>query len=85
MYGFCIIKVEVGFSEEEAKAMSWIAEQKPKGKFYGLVAGAFLAHSWGHWHDRVISYFKFSFSRRYTQFYIVAVISSLNVGRYCFW
>jgi hypothetical protein len=54
--------------------MSWIAEQKPKGKFMGLVAGSFLAYSWGHWHDRILSYFRFSFSRKYTQFYIVAVI-----------
>lgn len=54
--------------------MSWIAEQKPKGKFIGLVAGSFLALSWGHWHDRIMSYFKLSWSKRYTQFYFVAVI-----------
>lgn len=50
MYHFNLIKVEVGFSEEEAKAMSWIADQKPKGKSIGLATGAFLAFSWGHWH-----------------------------------
>jgi hypothetical protein len=54
--------------------MSWIAEQKPKGKFIGLVVGSFLALSWGHWHDRAMSYFKFSWSKRYTQFYFIAVI-----------
>lgn len=53
--------------------MSFIAEQKPKGKFVGLVSGVFLAVSWGHWHDRIMSYFRFNFNKRYTQFYIVAV------------
>lgn len=52
--------------------MSFIAEQKPKGKFIGLMGGLFLAFSWGHWHDRILSYFRFSFNKRYTQFYIVA-------------
>jgi type IV secretory pathway TraG/TraD family ATPase VirD4 len=65
--------------------MSWIAEQKPKGKFMGLVAGSFLAYSWGHWHDRIISYFRFGFSKRYTQFYIVAVSTFIIIGRYYFW
>jgi len=60
--------------------MSWIAEQKPKGKFFGLVTGLFLAASWGHWHDRIVSYLKFSFNRRYTQFYIIAVIFLLIKG-----
>jgi len=58
--------------------MSFIAEQKPKGKFVGLVSGAFLAVSWGHWHDRIMSYFRFNWNKRYTQFYIVAVFFFLN-------
>jgi len=52
--------------------MSWIAEQKPKGKFIGLLAGTFLAASWGHWHDRIVSYLRFNFNRRYTQLFIIA-------------
>lgn len=60
--------------------MSWIAEQKPKGKFFGLLTGIFLAASWGHWHDRIVSYLKFSFNRRYTQFYIIAVFLLLIKG-----
>ena len=73
MYHFHLIKVEVGFSEEEARAMSWIADQKPKGKSIGLATGAFLAFSWGHWHERVTSYFRFTWNKRFTQFYIIAV------------
>ena len=65
--------------------MSWIAEQKPKGKFMGLVGGSFLAVSWGHWHDRILSYFRYSFSRRYTQFYIVAVSTFIIIGVYYIW
>lgn len=54
--------------------MSWIAEQKPKGKFIGLAAGTFLAFSWGQWHDKITSYFRFSWSKRTSQFFIIAVI-----------
>ena len=53
--------------------MSWIAEQKPKGKFIGLVTGVFLAFSWGHWHDRIASYFRFNWNKRFSQFFFVAV------------
>ena len=42
--------VEAGFSEREAQAMAWIADQKPLGKFYGTLSGAFIAFSWGHFH-----------------------------------
>jgi hypothetical protein len=59
--------------------MSWIAEQKPKGKFIGLVTGVFLALSWGHWHDRVMSYFKFNWNKRYSQFFFIAVFIFINL------
>jgi hypothetical protein len=42
--------VESGFSDREAQAMAWLADQKPKGKLAGLFAGSFLAFTWGHWH-----------------------------------
>jgi hypothetical protein len=58
--------VEVGFSEREAQAMAWIAEQKPKGKFYGFLVGSFVALSWGHWHDRITVHFGVRFSRLVT-------------------
>jgi hypothetical protein len=53
--------------------MSWIAEQKPKGKFIGLATGVFLAFSWGHWHDRCMSYFRFNWNKRFSQFFLIAV------------
>lgn len=65
--------------------MSFIAEQKPKGKFVGLVSGAFLALSWGHWHDRIMSYFRFNWNKRYTQFYIVAVFIFFIKGSNYLW
>jgi len=54
--------------------MSWIAEQKPKGKFYGLTVGSFIAFGWGHWHDRVMSYLRFHWHKGFTQLAIVGVI-----------
>jgi|688.fasta_scaffold147788_1 hypothetical protein len=53
--------------------MSWISEQKPKGKFYGLIVGSFLAHGWGHWHDRIMSYFRVHWNKRFTQLAMVGV------------
>jgi hypothetical protein len=60
--------------------MSWIADQKPKGKFIGLVTGTFLAFAWGHWHDRFTSYFRFNWNKRFSQFFFVAV----NIYNYSF-
>lgn len=65
--------MEVGFSEEEAEAMSWIAQQKAQGKFVGAASGLFLAVSWGHWHTRILSHFNFHFSQRFTQLGIIMV------------
>ena len=56
--------MEVGFTEEEARAMTWIAEQKAKGKFVGATSGLFLALTWGHWHHRILAYFNLHFSMR---------------------
>ncbi len=42
-----MIKVEVGFNEEEAEAMAYIADQRTKGKLYGLISGVFGAYSLG--------------------------------------
>jgi hypothetical protein len=53
--------------------MAWIASQKPRGKFYGLVTGSFLAFAWGNWHDRIINYFNYSFSKRISQFGLITV------------
>lgn len=70
--------VEAGFSDREAQAMAWISEQKPKGKFYGFLAGSFLAFSWGHWHDRIFAQFGLRFSRFYTQLAIIGVSQPLS-------
>ena len=54
--------------------MSWIAQQKAKGKFVGASTGLFLALSWGHWHDRILGYFRLRFNQRFTQLGIIMVI-----------
>lgn len=69
--------VEAGFSEREAEAMSWIAEQKPRGKFYGLLSGSFLALTWGHWHDRIMQHFGIKCKRYYTQLALIGVLSPI--------
>ena len=66
-------QMEAGFSEDEAKAMDWIASQKPKGKLIGFTAGSFLAFCWGHWHPRLQAYFHFRFSKLAMQSAIVIV------------
>ena len=53
--------------------MAWISEQKPKGKFYGFLAGSFLAFSWGHWHERIFGTFGIRCNRLYTQLAILGV------------
>jgi hypothetical protein len=63
--------MEVGFNEGEAEALSWIAQQKAKGKFFGATSGLFLALTWGHWHHRILAYFKLNFSMRFTQLGII--------------
>lgn len=65
--------VEAGFSDREAEAMTWIAEQKPRGKFYGALTGSFMAFAWGHWHDRIFAHFGFKCKRIYTQLAILSV------------
>ncbi len=69
--------VEAGFSEKEAEAIAWIADQKPKGKFYGFVAGSFMALSWGHWHNRIFGHFGIKISKIYTQLAILGVLRIL--------
>eukprot|EP00178_Gracilaria_changii_P022757 TRINITY_DN67866_c0_g1_i1.p1 TRINITY_DN67866_c0_g1~~TRINITY_DN67866_c0_g1_i1.p1 ORF type:complete len:140 (-),score=3.04 TRINITY_DN67866_c0_g1_i1:108-527(-) len=51
--------------------MSWIAQQKARGKFWGASTGLFLAISWGHWHDRILGYFRINYSKRLTQLGII--------------
>jgi hypothetical protein len=53
--------------------MAWIADQKPKGKFYGFLAGTFMALSWGHWHNRIFANFGIKFNKIYTQLAILGV------------
>lgn len=65
--------VESGFSDREAEAMSWLADQKPKGKMSGLFAGTFLAFAWGHWHERLLGYFGIRCNKIYWQLLIVGV------------
>lgn len=65
--------VEVGFSDREAQAMAWIADQKPKGKFLGAVGGSFLALSWGHWHHKIFGYYGIRCNKIYTQLAILGV------------
>jgi len=79
LYNFFIGKsavnyVEAGFSDREAEAMAWIAEQKPRGKFYGTLVGSFMAFAWGHWHERIFSHFGFKCKRIYTQLAIISVL-----------
>ncbi len=65
--------VESGFSERESQAMTWIADQKPLGKFLGFLGGSFLAFSWGHWHYRFFNSFGIKCSKLYTQLAILGV------------
>jgi hypothetical protein len=65
--------VSAGFSEREASAMAWIADQKPRGKFYGFLSGSFVAFAWGHWHDRILAHIGLKCNRIYGQFAILAV------------
>ena len=53
--------------------MSWIAQQKAKGKFIGASSGLFLALTWAHWHDRILGYFRVRFSPRLSQLAIIIV------------
>lgn len=62
--------------------MSWIAQQQPKGKVLGLIAGSFLAFSWGHWHDRAAAYFRITWSKRVSQFFILSVLFYIILGKY---
>ena len=66
--------VEAGFSERQAKAMAWIADQKPLGKFYGTIGGSFVALTWGHFHDRIFGSIGLKFGRHYTQLAILGVL-----------
>lgn len=68
--------MEYGFSESEAEAMAWIAQQKAKGKFVGATSGLFMALTWGHWHDNITRALKISFNRRITQLGIIMVQTS---------
>jgi hypothetical protein len=65
--------VEMGFSDREAQAMTWISEQKPKGKFFGFLSGSFMALTWGHFHERIFSHFGIKCSKIYTQLAILGV------------
>ena len=53
--------------------MAWIADQKPMGKFYGALAGGFLALTWGHWHHRIMKHFGIKCSKVYSQLFLLAV------------
>eukprot|EP00178_Gracilaria_changii_P021035 TRINITY_DN6236_c0_g1_i1.p1 TRINITY_DN6236_c0_g1~~TRINITY_DN6236_c0_g1_i1.p1 ORF type:complete len:133 (-),score=9.75 TRINITY_DN6236_c0_g1_i1:297-695(-) len=63
--------VEAGFSNTEAEAMAWIADQKPLGKFVGVLTGSFVAYGWGHWHHRIFGSIGLRCSKLYTQLAIV--------------
>ena len=65
--------VEGGFSDREASAMAWIADQKPLGKYVGTVTGSFVALTWGHFHQRVMSHFSIRCSKLYSQLFILGV------------
>lgn len=67
------IQMQNGFTEDEAKAMAWICKQKAEGKFWGATSGLFLALTWGHYHHRILHYFRLSFSPRLTQLGIIMV------------
>jgi hypothetical protein len=70
--------VEMGFSDREAQAMAWISEQKPKGKFYGVLSGSFMALTWGHFHERIFSHLGIKCNRIYTQLAILGVFIILQ-------
>jgi hypothetical protein len=70
--------VEVGFSDREAQAMTWISQQKPQGKFYGVLGGSFLAFTWGHFHERIFGQFGIKCNRIYTQLAILGVLLIKN-------
>jgi hypothetical protein len=53
--------------------MAWIADQKPKGKFYGFLTGAFIAVSWGHWHYKIFNKLGIKCNKIYTQLAILGV------------
>ena len=65
--------VEAGFSDKEAEAMTWIAEQKSKGKFLGFLSGSFVALTWGHFHERIFAHLNIRCSRVYSQLAILGV------------
>ena len=65
--------VEAGFSNNEASAMAWIADQKPMGKFFGALTGGFIALAWGHWHDRIMKHFGLKCSKVYSQLFVLGV------------
>ena len=65
--------VESGFTDREAQAMAWISEQKPKGKFYGLLSGSFLAWTWSHWHQRIFAHMGINCSKLYFQLAVIGV------------
>ena len=65
--------VEAGFSDREAQAMAWIADQKPLGKFYGALSGSFVALTWGHFHNKIFGSIGLKFPRYYTQLAILGV------------
>lgn len=58
--------------------MAWICQQKAEGKFWGASTGLFIALTWGHFHDRVLQYFRLSFDRRFTQLGIIMVNININ-------
>lgn len=54
--------------------MAWIADQRPKGKYWGFITGSFLAVAWGHWHYRIFAHLGLRCSKIYTQLAILGVI-----------
>ena len=70
--------IENGFSEEEARALTWIGEQKPKGKFYGLISGAFVVATWRQWHQRIFGQFGIRGGLIWSQIFIVGVVGRLG-------
>src|SRR4051812_27917431 len=53
--------------------MAWLADQKSMGKFYGALAGGFVALTWGHWHHRIMAHFNVNCSKVYTQLVFLGV------------
>ena len=68
--------IENGFSEQEGRAIAWIADQKPRGKFYGLVSGTFVAVTWQHWYKRMLASFGLRTGLKWVQALIIAVQDS---------